>query len=241
MMMNLKSALTVALLAATLAACGDTTAPETNTSDTASTTVPHGVSTDPNAATAFITSNAFVPETATDSKGDGVLRDADGRPYGYALLGEELPPLDGTLISGETYSSGNLDRWTVIDVWGIWCGDCRKDSPYAAELAGRIADEPTLDFLSIHTPSSAARADAAYRDYGSVQGYFDAMGFSFPTLVDTDASVRDALKISWTPSYLLVSPDGVVRGFRTDLSVSGENPVDAFLADVATVIEEAGG
>ena len=51
----------------------------------------HGISTDPNAATGFITSNDFVPATAEDSRDDGILRDADGRPYTYALLGQPLP------------------------------------------------------------------------------------------------------------------------------------------------------
>ena len=59
-------------------------------------------------------------------------------------------------------------------------------------------------------------------------------------MLDTDGSLREALKISWTPTYLLVSPDGVVRGFRTDLSVAGEQPVKDFLRDVARVKKAVG-
>lgn len=193
----------------------------------------HGVTTDPNAAIGFVTENGPVPETASDSRGDGVLRDADGRPYGYGLLGETLPDIEAPTLAGGTFRTADINQWTVLKVWGIWCGDCRRDSPYVAQLATAIADQPDLDFQSIHTPPNARRADEAYGDYGSVEAYFDAEGYSFPVAVDDDAAIRDALMIAWTPTYLLVGPDGVVRGFRTDLSVIGENAVEQFLADIA--------
>lgn len=195
----------------------------------------HGVSTDPEAATGFITANGAPPDTAEDSRGDGVLRDADGRPYGYALLNQPLPDISAPFLDGSVWQASDLDSWTIIDVWGIWCGDCRADAPYAAALASAVDQDPELEFLSIHTPPSARRAEDAFGDYGSVEAYFSEKGYSYPTVVDADASLRDALQIAWTPTYLLVSPEGVVRGFRTDLSVSGELAVKTFLQDVAEV------
>lgn len=195
----------------------------------------HGVSTDPNAATGFITGNQHVPETADLTRADGVPRDADGRPFTYALLGKPLPDFTGKTASGGTFSSANINQWTVIDVWGIWCGDCIADGPFVAEVAARIALDDDLDFVSIHTPPSAARVDEAYGKFGSVSAYFDAKGYSYPTVLDTDASLRERLEIIWTPSYLLVSPDGVVRGYRTDLSVAGDTPIDDFFNNIAEV------
>ena len=196
---------------------------------------PHGVSTDPNAATGFITSNEFVPESAEDSRDDGILRDADGRPYTYALLGKPLPEFSGETLGGGVFESSSIRQWTVIDVWGIWCGDCLADGPYMAEVAARIALDDELSFISIHTPPSAARANDAYGKFGSVDAYFNAKGYSYPTVLDKDAGLRDLLQIGWTPSYLLVSPDGIVRGYRTDLSVAGDTPVDDFFVDIAAV------
>ena len=195
----------------------------------------HGISTDPQAATGFITSNDFIPETAEDSRDDGILRDADGRPFTYALLGKPLPDFTGETLGGGIFDSANITQWTVIDVWGIWCGDCLADGPYMAEVAARIALDDDLSFFSVHTPPSAARADDAFGKFGSVDAYFNAKGYSYPTVLDTDASLRDLLQIGWTPSYLLVSPDGIVRGYRTDLSVAGDDPVDDFFADIAAV------
>ncbi|MEM0987158.1 MAG: TlpA disulfide reductase family protein [Pseudomonadota bacterium] len=226
------SALLAGAILACAAGCGG---PAPESSETGATADPsHGVSTDPSAATGFITVNAPPPETAVEK--NGTMRDGDGRPYTYALLGRELPAFSGTLLSGEPFSSETIDQWTVIDMWGVWCGDCRVDGPYAAALADAIAEDDELAFVSIHTPLSAARASEAFGTYGSVDAYFEERGFSYPTLIDPDASIRDALEIAWTPSYLLVSPEGIVRGFRTDLSVSGSaDPVGAFLDDIAQV------
>ena len=196
---------------------------------------PHSVSTDPNAATGFITTNAFVPATAEISRDDGVPRDADGRPYTYPLLGQELPSFTGETVGGGRYSSDDISQWTVIDIWGLWCGDCMADAPFVAEVAARIARDDELGFISIHTPPNAARADEAYGKFASVDAYFNAKGYSYPTVLDTDASLRDLLQIGWTPSYLLVSPDGVVRGYRTDLSVAGVTPINDFFGDIAAV------
>lgn len=219
--MRLKSTL-AAMTLLTLAACGG--------SDSE-----HGVSTDPNGATGFITSNDFVPESALADANTGLPEDADGRPYTYGLLGQPLPEFRGETVGGGVFNSADINQWTVIDVWGIWCGDCIADGPFVAEVAARIALDEELDFVSIHTPPNAARAKEAFGKFGSVEAYFNAKGYSYPTVIDADASLRNLLQIGWTPSYLLVSPDGVVRGYRTDLSVAGETPVDDFFADIAAV------
>lgn len=198
----------------------------------------HGVSTDPNAATGFFTENTTPPETARDIRGDGVLRDADERPYGYAFLGQPLPDFTAPRVNGPDWSPRQIETWTIIDVWGIWCSDCMADAPYAAALSRAVEQDPDLDFISIHTPSSPRRADEAFGDYGSVEAYFAEAGYSYPTILDIDARVRETLQIAWTPTYLLVSPDGIVRGFRTDLSVAGGEPVKDFLQDVARVKAE---
>ena len=120
-------------------------------------------------ATGFITAN---PLPLAD---DGSLRRDDyGRPYEYALLGEQLPHITGTMLDGSTFDSSELTNWTVIDVWGLWCSDCLADGPYVAALSRAINQDPDLDFLSIHVPASAARTtpEEMYKKYGSVDAYF---------------------------------------------------------------------
>lgn len=192
-------------------------------------------------AQGFITANTAPPQGATDSRGDGVFRDDYGRPFQYGLLGQKLPDFTAPTSDGGTFSSSDINRWTVIDVWGAWCSDCVADGPYVDALARAIAQDPDLDFVSIHVPANANRAtpEELFGKYGSLEAYFASAGYSVPSVVlDNDASLRQLLQISWTPSYLVLSPDGVVRGFRTDLRVIEDQPVKTFIQDIAEVRKE---
>ena len=188
-------------------------------------------------ATGFLTQNTEAPDGAADTRGDGVMRDSDGRPFEYALLGQKLPAFTARMADNSTFDSTLINRWTVIDVWGAWCGDCVADGPYVEALSRAIAADTDLDFVSIHVPASAARAtpDQMFGKYGSLNAYFESAGYTLPVVLDTDGSLRELLKISWTPTYLVVSPDGIVRGFRTDLSVDRDQPVKSFMKDIARV------
>ena len=174
-----------------------------------------------------------IPDSADLSRGD-VPRDSYGRPYTYEGLGEALPPFTGELTSGASFSTAVLEgRWTVIEVWGIWCHDSRNDATYAAALSSALAQDPDVDFMSIHTPQNRDRAAQAKRGYASVDDWFEEKGWSFPTVFDDDASIREALRIRWTPTYLVVAPDLTVQGFRTGLADAGDLAVKTFVQDIA--------
>tara|TARA_R110000787_G_scaffold589_6_gene2160 strand:- start:4565 stop:5770 length:1206 start_codon:yes stop_codon:yes gene_type:complete len=215
--------LTIGALALSLAACsaGKSAAPETAADETVR----------------LITTNS-PPVTSAHSPKDH--DDAHGdheRPLEYELLGQKFPQFNATMSDGQAFDSSVLNRWMIIQVWGVWCGDSRRDAPYAAALATAIEQDPDLYFLSIHVPQNAESTsdEDMYGTYGSVEAYFAEEGHSYPTVIDSDASIRDLLKIRWTPSYILISPDGMVRGFRTDLSVVDGEPVKDFLKEVARV------
>ncbi|MEQ9434659.1 TlpA disulfide reductase family protein [Hyphomonas sp.] len=215
--------LTIAALALSLAACsGDrSTAPDAA----------------PDNAARLITANPPPAAPADTGPDANSAHDGHVRPEEYALLGQKFPRFTATMADGQTFDSSVLNRWMVIQVWGTWCSDSLKDAPYAAALATAIEQDPDLYFLSIHVPQNADKTSDQdmYGAYGSVEAYFAEKGYSYPTVIDSDASVREALKITWTPSYILMSPDGVIRGFRTDLSVAGGEPVKDFLKEAARV------
>lgn len=180
----------------------------------------------PEAATADATAEASATETAPE---------AETRPTDYALLGQKLPAFTATMADGGTFDSSAIDRWTVIAVWGVWCGDSRRDGQYTAALERAVAQDPDLDFISVHVPAApdSKEREKPFGDYGSLESYFDSAGYTLPVVLDTDGSLREALKINWTPSYLLVSPDGIVRSFQTDLSVDKDQPVKTYIKNVA--------
>ena len=232
----IRSMLATGALLAMACACSPAAVENSQAAETATGTAGTADIALPPDATGFITANPL----PLDAEGT-VRRDDYGRPYQYALLGEKLPHLTGTMMDGTPYDSDSLDKWTVIDVWGIWCGDCMADAPYVAALATAIGQDPDLEFLSIHTPASAARTspEEMYKKYRSLDAYFAEKGYSYPVLVDTDASLREALKIAWTPSYLLVSPEGVVKGYRSEFSAAKGEPIKDFMKDIARVKAES--
>jgi thiol-disulfide isomerase/thioredoxin len=215
--------LTAGLFALGLAACSadKSAAPETTAEET----------------TRLITTNPPSVASADSTHDDAAAHGDHERPLEYELLGKPFPQFTATMADGQAFDSSVLNRWMVIQVWGVWCGDSKRDAPYAAALATAIEQDPDLYFLSIHVPQNAESTsdEDMYGTYGSVEGFFAQEGHSYPTVIDSDASIRDLLKINWTPSYILISPDGVVRAFRTDLSVAGGEPVKDFLKDVARV------
>ena len=163
-----------------------------------------------------------------------VARDSYGHPWTYERLGDTLPAFSGRTTEDEVFNSEDLrGRWTVIEVWGIWCHDSMRDAKYAAALATALDQDPAIDFLTVHTPQNAAKADQATKSYDSVADWLSEKGDSFKTLVDTDASLRDALSIRWTPTYLVISPDLTVEGFRTGLADAGDHAVKTFVRDIS--------
>lgn len=179
---------------------------------------------------------AAAPVAATDeAPAPAAPPEAETRPSGYALLGQKLPAFTAAMADGGTFESSAINRWTVIAVWGVWCGDSRRDGAYTAALERAVAQDPDLDFISIHVPAAPDSEDREkpFGDYGSLDAYFDSAGYTLPVVLDTDGSAREALQINWTPSYLLVSPDGIVRSFQTDLSADKDQPVKTYIKNVA--------
>ncbi|MEO0608764.1 MAG: redoxin domain-containing protein, partial [Pseudomonadota bacterium] len=188
---------------------------------------------DGKSAIGYYTPGLPVPDHADLSRGD-VPRDDYGRPFTYEGLGEPLPDFGGELSNQTSFASSALHgQWTVIQVWGIWCHDSRNDAEYAAALAHAIGQDPDLHFMTIHTPQNETRTRQAFRGYGSVSAWFEEKGWTSPTLIDADASIRQKLRIRWTPTYLVVAPDLTVQGFRTSLADAGDMAVKDFLQNVA--------
>lgn len=153
----------------------------------------------------------------------------NARPQTYALLGEPAPAFVlAKLGGGELNEKSFTGQWTVLYFWGSWCGDCMRDAPHTFALVRAIAQDPGLRFTSVHV-------DARTGKYPSIEAYFAEKGESYPVAVDPGREVYRAFKIQWVPTYLVIDPQGVIRGFRSDLSVESapEGGVKAFLQQIA--------
>ena len=185
----------------------------------------------------LVTAATPVPETATDSRDDGVLRDATNRPITHDLLGQTLFQFEAPLVGGGSFNSDSLrGRWTVMVFWGVWCHDSRNDAENIDAVAAHFAENKEVQFMSLHVPFKTEYIDRRFGDYGSVEAYFEAVELSWPTALDETSILRAEQKIQWTPTYLVIGPDMTVEAYRTDLSVAGEGAVTRFIDEVEAFV-----
>jgi peroxiredoxin len=176
-------------------------------------------------------SQAPAPTAAAPTEAVTMKPEDNPRPQVYALLGQEAPAFALDKLGGGQMTDKDLKgQWTVLYFWGVWCGDCMRDSPHTFALVRAIAQDPTLRFASIHVDTRSGK-------YPSIEAYFAEKGESYPTAVDAGRDAYRAFKINWVPTYLVIDPQGVIRGFRTDLSVEADpdGGVKSFMKQIADI------
>ncbi len=160
-----------------------------------------------------------------------INRDDSGRPTSHALLGKQIPAFSAKLSSGGQITQADLKgRWTIINFWGLFCHDSLNDAAYANALKTALEQDPDVGYLSFHTApqdyKTSTNKTKIFGKWGSVDAFFKDKGYSeYPVALDPDATIRDAFKIIWTPTYLIVGPDLTVEAFRTDLSLDNPNGI----------------
>jgi thiol-disulfide isomerase/thioredoxin len=85
----------------------------------------------------------------------------------------------------------------VINVWAQWCGPCRDEAPYLAELA----KAGTVKMLGIDYDDP--RPELAVK-------FATDEGLTYPHLVDRDKAIQRALKIGGPPLTAFIDSDGAV-------------------------------
>ena len=125
----------------------------------------------------------------------------------------ELPCLgDGPPVNLSTLRGMPL----VVNVWASWCPPCIEEMPILAQAAREL--EGTVQFIGIDYQDDPARGLELLTD----------MGVEFPSVIDSDASVRAPLAIPGPPVTYFVTPDGVIAG-RWDGSITSEKALAILL------------
>ncbi len=126
---------------------------------------------------------------------------------------EKLPAPDFTLTDqyGNTHTlSDYKGKIVFLNFWATWCPPCRAEMPdiQAIYEEYEAMEDPDVVILGV-----------AFPDYGSeesVEGitqFLDEHGYTYPVLMDIDASLMLPYYITAYPTTFMIDPDGNVLGY----------------------------
>ncbi|MCW2830253.1 MAG: hypothetical protein JWP31_945 [Aeromicrobium sp.] len=117
---------------------------------------------------------------------------------------QAAPVIEGDDLDGNPLSSADFAGKTiVVNVWGSWCGPCRKEAPAFAQVSKKYADRG-VEFLGVNVRDNDAAAKSFDKKFGidyrslSDQGGKSLLGFNktlpsqaVPTtwIIDADGKV----------------------------------------------------
>lgn len=87
----------------------------------------------------------------------------------------------------------------VVNVWAQWCGPCRNEAPYLAELKKKAGDKIQLLGIDYADP----RPELAVK-------FATEQQWDYPHVVDDEKTTQQALKIAGPPLTAFVDQDGAV-------------------------------
>lgn len=88
------------------------------------------------------------------------------------------------------------EKLTVIDFWATWCKPCVNSIPKLNKIA-QESKEKGVGFVGINVDSP--------RNISKVRPFVQALGVSYPVLLDTDEEVMTQLNVSVLPTLLIVN------------------------------------
>ncbi|MCR5417256.1 MAG: redoxin domain-containing protein [Pseudobutyrivibrio sp.] len=126
---------------------------------------------------------------------------------------EVMPAPDFSLVDqyGETHSLEDYrGKIIFLNFWATWCPPCKAELPYIQELYEeyQALENPDVVFLGVTFPGFGSEQDEE-----GVKQFLEDNGYTFPVLMDTEASLAMPYYISAYPTTYLIDPEGNVLGY----------------------------
>jgi cytochrome c biogenesis protein CcmG, thiol:disulfide interchange protein DsbE len=122
--------------------------------------------------------------------------DADVAALPSGLPDVVLPCLGG---GREVRLAGLRGKPMMINVWAQWCGPCREEAPYLAEVAAANQS----DLIIVGIDHADPRPDLALE-------FAQLSSWTYPQIADPDVVLRTELQITGPPQTFFVRPDGTI-------------------------------
>jgi peroxiredoxin len=124
------------------------------------------------------------------------LADQSAQHQGKTAPDFSLPALSGEKISLDDYAG----QVVLINLWATWCPPCK-------------AEMPTLNtFYETHKEQGfVVLAVNNQEDATTVNSYIQEKGFSFPVLLDTQATMLELYQVQGLPTTFVIGRNGQIQ------------------------------
>ncbi len=111
----------------------------------------------------------------------------------------------GAPVTLESYRGKVL----LLNIWATWCGPCREEMPSMQRLYDSFPrDRFEIAAISIDAPFGTR--DAAGNPGGDPLAFADALGLTFPILLNPSGDIQRTYQTTGVPESFLISPGGII-------------------------------
>lgn len=122
-------------------------------------------------------------------------------PAGPARVGAAIADFTLTGLTGKQVRlSDYAGQPVLINAWATWCPPCRAEMPALHDFY-RAHQAEGFALLAVNAGGASAK----------VQSFIQQTGFTFPVLLDPNATLLTELGIRSFPTSILVGRDGTVK------------------------------
>lgn len=162
----------------------------------------------------FRTGNIYFSTKKVDiGKNQIVLSEREAKDYKRQeiYINKEFPDFSFTDFDGKKHKFSEFrGKFVLLDVWGFWCGPCRKELPYIREANRRFG---ARNFVVV-----GLNTDEDYTVDSMKKGLRDSeMTWTQAQFTSVAGFLREGLRVNSFPTTFLISPEGKVLSIgRTD-------------------------